>query len=70
MLYFIYQRLIVVLEWLGKIFRSTESSEKRLKRIEKKQEEHGLILEEIRRSVVPDQATQLTLTAGPTEEQP
>jgi len=77
MLYFIFTRLGTVLEWLGKIVRSTDAIEKRQSRIEEKQDQlllasrkQILLLEEIRDNVVPGQAVELVLTAGPTEEQP
>ncbi len=76
MLYFIFTRLGIVLEWLGKLVRSADAIEKRQSRIEDKQDQlllevrkQTLLLEEIRDNVVPGQATEVLLAAGPTEEQ-
>ena len=77
MLNYIYARLAIVLEWLGKIFRSAESQDKRLRSVEQKLNqlaiglaENTVTLTEIRDAVVPGQATQVRLMAGPIEEQP
>ena len=70
MLHSIYTRLLLVLETLGAILRTNASVDKRLRRIENKQDDILAALARIEAEVTPQLAESLGLTAGPVEEQP
>jgi hypothetical protein len=69
MLYYIYHRLLLVLETLGSSRRQLDKIEKRLGRIENELDGQGVTLEQIRESVIPGAAESLNLSAGPVSEQ-
>jgi hypothetical protein len=77
MLYFIYQRLLIVLEWIGKIWRRFDGIERQLSQLKQQETANAATLAEIQAtvdaiaaSVIPEPAAKIEIVAGPIEEQP